>query len=111
MNRNKIYVFLILTLLWSWTNWFIGLNCLSDGINQESIGKFLVFFFVGVYGGFIQAGVGFIMLLVLSSINNFTLVKSNAIKVFVTLVFTIGSIGIFIFNDNVLQLKVITVKV
>ena len=50
MNRNKIYVFLILTLLWSWTNWFIGLNCLSDGINQESIGKFLVFFFVGVYG-------------------------------------------------------------
>lgn len=61
----------------------------------------LLFFFVGVYGGFIQAGVGFIMLLVLSSVNNFTLVKSNAVKVFVTLVFTIGSIGIFIFNDKV----------
>ncbi|MCJ7467893.1 MAG: hypothetical protein MUO53_14520, partial [Maribacter sp.] len=50
MNRNKIFVFLTLTFFWSWTNWFIGLSYLSDGINQESIGNFLVFFFVGVYG-------------------------------------------------------------
>ena len=77
-----------------------------QGLEEFATGKKLwlsvvLFFFVGVYGGFIQAGVGFIMLLVLSSVNNFTLVKSNAIKVFVTLVFTIGSIGIFIFNDKV----------
>lgn len=50
MNRKKLFVFLILTFLWSWILWIIGLNYLSDGINQESIGKFLVFFFVGVYG-------------------------------------------------------------
>ena len=43
-------VFLILTFLWSWILWIIGLNYLSDGINQESTGKFLVFFFVGIYG-------------------------------------------------------------
>lgn len=50
MNRKKLFVFLILTFLWSWILWIIGLNYLSEGINQESIGKFLVFFFVGVYG-------------------------------------------------------------
>ncbi|WP_242155690.1 CPBP family intramembrane glutamic endopeptidase [Aestuariivivens sediminis] len=50
MNRKKLFVFLILTFLWSWILWIIGLNSLSDEINPESIGKFLVFFFVGVYG-------------------------------------------------------------
>lgn len=50
MNGTKIYAFLIVTFLWSWTNWMIGLNHLSEGMNQESIGKFLIFFFVGVYG-------------------------------------------------------------
>ncbi|MFL1011541.1 CPBP family intramembrane glutamic endopeptidase [Flavisericum labens] len=50
MNRKNLFVFLILTFLWSWTLWIIGLNHLSDGINQESIDKFLVFFFVGLYG-------------------------------------------------------------
>ena len=55
MNRKKLFVFLILTFLWSWIFWIIGLNYLSVGINQESIGKFLVFFFVGVYGPTISA--------------------------------------------------------
>ena len=55
MNRKKLFVFLILTFLWSWIFWIIGLNYLSVGINLESIGKFLVFFFVGVYGPTISA--------------------------------------------------------
>ncbi|MDP3314173.1 sulfite exporter TauE/SafE family protein [Lutibacter sp.] len=78
----------------------------QQNLLERSTGKnlwlsILLFFFVGVYGGFIQAGVGFIMLFVLSSVNNFSLVKSNAIKVFVTLVFTIASLSIFIFNDKI----------
>jgi len=50
MNNKKTYIFLLLTFAWSWTLWIIGLNHLSEGINQESIGKFIIFFFVGVYG-------------------------------------------------------------
>lgn len=50
MDRKKLLVFLILTFLWSWILWIIGLKYLSDGVNQETISKFLVFFFVGVYG-------------------------------------------------------------
>jgi uncharacterized protein len=59
----------------------------------------VAFFFVGVYGGFIQAGVGFIMILALSAINHFTLVKSNAIKVFVALIYNLSSIAVFAIAD------------
>ncbi len=61
----------------------------------------ILFFFIGIYGGFIQAGVGFIMLLVLSSVNNLTLVKSNAVKVTVVLIYTIASVAVFAYNHKI----------
>lgn len=71
---------------------------------ERTKGKFfwlsiIAFFFIGIYGGFIQAGVGFIIILALSSINHFTLVKSNAIKVFVALIYNLSSIAIFAYSD------------
>jgi len=73
---------------------------------ERITGKYLwlgviAFFFVGVYGGFIQAGVGFIILLALSGINRFSLVKSNAIKVFVALVYSLSAVAIFAYNDMI----------
>lgn len=55
MDNKKTYIFLLMTIIWSWTFWFIGLYLLKDEINQESIGKFLIFFFSGVYGPSISA--------------------------------------------------------
>ena len=40
----------------------------------------ICFFFIGIYGGFVQAGVGFIVLAVLTLVNNLSLVKSNYVK-------------------------------
>jgi len=78
----------------------------AGSIIEKTSGKRLwlsviLFFFVGIYGGFIQAGVGFIILLVLSSVNNLSLVKSNAVKVTVVLIYTIASVGVFIYNDKI----------
>jgi uncharacterized membrane protein YfcA len=75
-------------------------------IIEKTKGKHLwlsifLFFFVGIYGGFIQAGVGFIMLFVLTSVNNFSLVKSNAIKVTVALIYTIAAVLVFALNDKI----------
>ena len=75
----------------------------AEEIMERITGKYfwlgiVAFFFVGIYGGFIQAGVGFIMLLALSSINHYSLVKSNAIKVFVALVYSIAAVVIFAYN-------------
>jgi len=61
----------------------------------------LAFFFIGVYGGFIQAGVGIFILLALSSINHLSLVKSNAIKVLVVSIYTVGALAIFICNQQI----------
>ena len=61
----------------------------------------ILFFFIGIYGGFIQAGVGFIMLVVLTSVNQLTLVKSNAVKVMVVLIYTIVALIMFWMNDSV----------
>ncbi|WP_372795439.1 sulfite exporter TauE/SafE family protein [Lutibacter sp.] len=73
---------------------------------EKTSGKYLwissvLFFFVGIYGGFIQAGVGFIILLVLSSVNNLSLVKSNAVKVMVVLIYTVASVAVFAYNDKI----------
>ncbi len=63
--------------------------------------QYIIFFFIGLYGGFIQIGVGFILLagLVLGCGQN--LVKANAVKVFIVLIYTIFSLGIFIYNKQV----------
>ncbi len=76
----------------------------TEDILERITGKYfwlgiLAFFFVGIYGGFIQAGVGFIMLLFLSIINRYSLVKSNAIKVFVALIYSLAAVAIFAYND------------
>lgn len=61
----------------------------------------LIFFFIGMYGGFIQAGVGYFLLagLVLSA--GYELVKANAVKVLVVLLYTPFTLVIFILNHQV----------
>jgi uncharacterized membrane protein YfcA len=61
----------------------------------------ITFFFIGIYGGFIQAGVGFIIIAALTVINRFSLVKTNSIKVFVVLIYTISALFIFIMEGKI----------
>lgn len=60
-----------------------------------------LFFLVGIWGGFIQAGVGFLIIAVLTSVNRFSLVKSNSIKVFVVLVYTVAALAVFIIEGKI----------
>ncbi len=61
----------------------------------------VVFFFIGIYGGFIQAGVGFMILAALTLINRFTLVKANSAKVFIIMIFTASALIVFIIEDKI----------
>ncbi len=58
------------------------------------------FFLAGVYGGFVQAGVGFLVLS-LTTLAGFDLVRGNAIKVLCILSFTVVALGIFAFDGQV----------
>ncbi len=61
----------------------------------------IIFFFIGIYGGFIQAGVGFLMIPALTLINGFSLVKTNSVKVFVALFFTFSSLIVFFLDGQI----------
>ncbi|MCP4312535.1 MAG: sulfite exporter TauE/SafE family protein [Bacteroidetes bacterium] len=61
----------------------------------------IIFFFVGIYGGFIQAGVGFFLLTSLVLASGFELVKSNALKLFVILLYTPVALIIFFIHGDV----------
>jgi len=61
----------------------------------------LSFFFVGIYGGFIQAGVGFIIIAVLTAVNGFDLVKTNSIKVLVVFIYTVAAFSLFVIEGRV----------
>lgn len=57
-------------------------------------GLVVAFFVIGLYGGFVQAGVGF-LLLAATTWAGLDLVRGNAIKVLAILVFTVVSLAIF----------------
>ena len=61
----------------------------------------VIFFSIGIYGGFIQAGVGFFLLAGLVLGTGHELVKANALKVFIVFLYTPFALAIFILNDQV----------
>ena len=73
---------------------------------ERTTGKHLwissfAFFVFGIYGGFINAGLGFILILFLHYFNHLSLVKSNATKAVVITIYMTGALAVFIFNDKV----------
>ncbi|MFN2339797.1 MAG: sulfite exporter TauE/SafE family protein [Halanaerobium sp.] len=60
-----------------------------------------VFFLIGIYGGFMQAGVGIIIIAALSLLTGFSLVKINSLKVFIVAFYILSSLSIFIFNGKI----------
>lgn len=59
------------------------------------------FLFVGFYGGFIQAGVGFLVIATLTIVNGLNLVKTNSYKVVVNSAFTFIALLVFALHGEV----------
>ncbi|QTA37825.1 sulfite exporter TauE/SafE family protein [Thermosipho ferrireducens] len=70
-------------------------------VEKNNIISFIAFYFVGFYGGFIQAGVGFFLIMSLIFIEGYNIVKTNAIKVFIVMCYTTFSFVIFLMNGKV----------
>ncbi len=68
---------------------------------KRPVWQIVIFFFVGVYGGFIQAGVGFFLLSALALGVGYDLIKANAVKVLIVLSYTVIALGIFIWSGQV----------
>lgn len=62
---------------------------------------YLAMFGVGFYGGFIQVGVGFILMAVLHYMLKENLVLVNVHKVFIVFIYSVPAIIIFMLSDNI----------
>ncbi|HOC37037.1 MAG TPA: sulfite exporter TauE/SafE family protein [Tenuifilaceae bacterium] len=101
MNRiiGILLVFMFFLLLFEPEKWLKPKN--PDSRIRFTPFRFIVFFVIGIYGGFIQAGVGFFLLAGLVLGAGMDLVRSNALKVLITMVFTILALVVFIINGQV----------
>lgn len=70
-------------------------------LRRPGLLQVIIFFTIGIYGGFIQAGVGIFLLagLVLSA--GYDLVRANAIKGVIIMLFTAAALVVFLANDQV----------
>lgn len=57
----------------------------------------IIFFLLGIYGGFLQAGIGFGLMAALNRYYKIDLVRTNAIKVTVVLIFNLAAFSIFLY--------------
>ncbi|MDN3521250.1 sulfite exporter TauE/SafE family protein [Halomonas ramblicola] len=62
---------------------------------------YLAMFAIGLYGGFIQVGVGILFIVVLYRMLKIDLGQVNAFKVLIILVYTLPALAIFLINDQV----------
>jgi uncharacterized membrane protein YfcA len=62
----------------------------------------LALFAAGVYGGFVQAGVGFILIAALAGGLRYDLLRTNALKMVCTAAFCAVALAVFIFRGQVL---------
>ena len=93
-----LLIFMFFIILYRPEKW------LKEFVVQETIpGKttwvqVVVFVGIGFYGGFIQAGVGFFLLAALVLGAGIDLVRSNAIKLLIILVYNLFALAVFILN-------------
>ncbi|MGB5847127.1 MAG: sulfite exporter TauE/SafE family protein [Ignavibacteriaceae bacterium] len=73
----------------------------KDEPKKPNTGIYLSMIGIGFYGGFIQVGVGFLLMASLQFLMKLNLVRVNMYKVFIVLIYTIPALLIFTLTDNV----------
>jgi len=79
----------------------------SLNLPERLSGKYFVaaligFFFIGIYGGFLQAGVGIIIMLLLTQVSRLSLVRTNSVKAFSVFFYSIAAVLIFALDGKII---------
>ncbi|MFN3194551.1 MAG: sulfite exporter TauE/SafE family protein [Chlorobiota bacterium] len=72
-----------------------------DTVTKLPVISVIAMLLVGFYSGFIQVGIGFLLMAILSTTLHLNIKRVNMHKVFIVFLNTIPSLMIFIFTDNV----------
>lgn len=103
-NKILAAVMLVVIILITWEphkKYAFFKNAKENLTKMRLVIAVISFFFVGIYGGFIQAGVGFIIIITLSLITGMSLIRINSLKVFIVLIYMSLSLLIFVLNGKV----------
>lgn len=77
----------------------------------KKIPAIITFFIIGLYGGFIQAGVGFLIIAALGVFTKMSLVRINSIKSFVIGIYMISSFLVFVVGGHIDWVLAITLAI
>lgn len=68
---------------------------------KHKIAGVMLYFFIGIYGGFIQAGSGFFLMAPALLLHRFGINKTNYFKVYITLFYTLAALAVFVWKGNI----------
>jgi uncharacterized protein len=88
-----LLMFMFVLLLINPERWLKGKS--EENIRHPVWLQFIIFFAIGFYGGFIQAGVGLFLLGGLVFSSGLDLIKANAVKSLLVLIYTVFALAVF----------------
>ena len=102
MLRRSIGFCMTLTLIPLFLNptrWLKG----NPELEQKPVGllRIITFFLIGIYGGYVQLGVGVFLLTALVLAAGLDLVRGNAVKLLIAFCYIVPALAIFVMNDLV----------
>ena len=94
-----VMLVMMVVILYKPNRWLVGKKELQE--KKVSFWQMILFFFIGIYAGFLHLGVGYALLAGIVLGAGYDLVKANAIKVLIILIWSPITLLIFILNDQV----------
>ncbi|OFY31748.1 MAG: hypothetical protein A2275_03460 [Bacteroidetes bacterium RIFOXYA12_FULL_35_11] len=94
-----VMLFMLFLLFYYPQKWLKG-N--STSCSKKTTGlQIFIFLLIGIYGGFIHIGVGLFILAALVLISGYNLVEANALKVFLVLIYSPFTLGVFMLSGQI----------
>ena len=94
-----VMLIMMFVILYKPQQWLKGKKELQE--KKVSAGQMILFFFIGIYGGFLHMGVGYALLAGIVLGAGYDLVKANAIKVLIILIWSPVILFVFIIHGQV----------
>ena len=94
-----VMIMMLLLILYKPKRWLKGRQELIE--QRFSWKQVILFFIIGVYGGFIYVGIGYFLLAAIVLSAGYDVVRANAIKVLIVLMYVPFTIGVFLWGDMI----------
>ena len=96
-----VMVIVLISLFANQKRWVQGKATECMAVEKMKIWHIILYFVIGIYGGFIQVGLGVFLLTGLVMLSGLDIVKGNAIKVLIIFFMTIIALAIFAFDGQI----------